>query len=334
MSASLPSRFRTLAGDARRRHWLRVSLLLILVVVPGLYGWLNRPPVQEAPDLVGPSVVVLANQSGVAATVNMVLSVGLGDDERSSKLQLTVLPTSNISGTVRLTVELNDFPSGTKGASGTPRNLPVIQAPGPDSVYGSLAQAAPSPPPGYQDYAVTEPAAPMAPTIITIVAEKATIGEAEKGAQLRVAFPDLVGEAPGANPSVGYPLQYLYSGAGASQGSSGNGYPLALQAGTSTFSAGGTRLSDYQILTGDSPVLLGSGWHWNGVNDVTVLAANVGTEDQQQHDLFYSGIALGLAAGAVIALLVELIPAESAADPQKSVAGPHPADAKADVPPG
>jgi hypothetical protein len=302
-----------------------VFLLLILVIAPGTYGFLNLPSAQEAPDLVGPSIVVLASQPGVAATVNMVLSAGLGAAGQSSKLQLTVLPASSISAPVTLTVELNDFPSGTTGVSGTPQKLPLIQAPAANSSYGSLAEAAPSPPAGYQDYAVTERFASTRPAIITIMARKANIGEATAGAQLRVAFPVLVGEAPGANPSVGYPLQYLYSGAQAPQPSSATGYPLALQAGTSMFSAGSTRLSDYQILAGDSPLQLGLDWRWDGVNDVTVLAANVATEDRQQDDVFYAGVALGLAAGAVISLLVELIPVESAAEPEKP-AGHTPAD--------
>jgi len=138
------------------------------------------------------------------------------------------------------------------------------------------------------------------------MAQNAEIGEAEAGAQLRVAFPGLVGETPGASPSVGYPLQDLYSGALA-QSPAGSQYPLALQAGTSTFFPGDIRLSDYQILAGDSPVPYSLGWRWVGVNDISVLAANVATEDKDQQDLFTSGVALGLAAGAVISLLVELL---------------------------
>jgi hypothetical protein len=142
------------------------------------------------------------------------------------------------------------------------------------------------------------------------MAPNTQIGEATAGAQLRVAFPNLVGEAPGASPSVGYPLQFLYSGAQASPSSSATApatwYPLALQAGTAWFKPGGIRLADYQVLAGDSPVPLGGDWRWAGVNDVTVLAANVGMEDKDQDIVFYAGVALGLATGALISLLVEL----------------------------
>jgi hypothetical protein len=306
-----PRRKKTAAGDSGKRHWrhwVRVLLLLILVVVPGTYGFRNLPRTPEAPELIGPSIVVLASQARVAATVNMVLSVGLGADGQSSQLQLTVLPASGINLPLTLTVELNDFPAGTTGVSGTQPKLPVIQAPAATSPYSSLAEAAPPPPEGYQDYAVTEPITSTStpPPPITIMAPNTPIGEATAGAQLRVAFPDLVGEAPGANPSAGYQLGSLYSGAQASKSATTVGYPLALQAGTSWFKPGGIRLADYQILAGDSPVPLGGDWRWAGVNDVTVLAANVGIEDKNQDNVFYAGVALGLAAGAVITLLVEL----------------------------
>ena len=59
---------------------------------------------------------------------------------------------------------------------------------------------------------------------------------------------------------------------------------------------------------------LNNQWSWDGINDVTALAADVAIQDAAQNQLFYSGIALGVAAGAVITLFLELIPA----DPVKS----------------
>jgi hypothetical protein len=300
-----------LPGDARRRHRLRVSILLLLAVGPGLYGWLTQPRAQEAPTLVGPSIVVLANQRNVAATVNMVLSEGSGG--QSSELRMSILPTSKVTGPVTLTVELDDFPAGVTGEDGTPEQLPVIHAPAGNPVFGSPPEAAPTPAAHYADYAVIEPLGQLTPAQITVIARHTQIGEASQGAQLRVAFPDLIGEAPGPNPSVGYPLQDLYTGQiQASQLSSGQAYPLALQAGKSTFSAAGTGLAGYQSVAGDSPLLLGSMWAWNGINDATVLAVNVATQDREQYKVFLSGIALGVAGGAVIALLLELIPPEPA----------------------
>jgi hypothetical protein len=267
-----------------------------------------------------------ASQKDVAATVNMVLSVGLGADGQSSQLQLTVEPASSIKG-VTLTVELNDFPAGTTEVSGPPQKLSVIRPPAANSAYSSLAEAAPPPPPGYQDYLATEQVTSAPPSPITIMAPDAQIGEAALGAQLRVEFPDLVGEAPGASPSVPYQSQSLYSGGQAAQSSPAAEYPLALQAGTSTFSPGGISLSDYEILAGDSPIQLGQDWHWDGVNDVTVLAANVGMESRDQDNVFYAGIALGLATGALISLLVELLwdkkkPEQAGTPPASGAANP------------
>lgn len=292
---------------SRKRDWLRILLLLLCVAGPGYIGYQTRPQVQEAPELVGPSIVILASQKGLAATVNQVLQDGPGAGGPST-LQLTVLPASTVSGTVTLTVELDNFPDGTTEVSGTNQNLTVIHALGANSAYGTLAQSAPPPAPEHQDYAVNETiTATTSSDSITIKAPNAEIGEGTSGAQLRVAFPDLVGEAPGANPTAGYQLQNLFSGALASQSGTAKVYPPTLQAGSSIFYPAGTSLSDYQILAGDSPAPYGSGWRWDGVNDISVLAANVKAEDKASRYLFYSGVAFGLAAGALISLFVELI---------------------------
>ena len=60
----------------------------------------------------------------------------------------------------------------------------------------------------------------------------------------------------------------------------------------------------------DSPIQLGSQWYWDGINDVTALAANISAQDTDQKHLFYSGVAFGVAAGAMISLVLELIPAD------------------------
>jgi hypothetical protein len=315
---------RALVGTSWRRHWLRVGLCLALVVGPGLFGLFYLPGVQEAPDLVGPKIVILANQQDVAATVNMVLTVYPTHAVPSSKLQLTIVPTSAISASAMLTVELDDFPYGTRDISG-PSQLSTIYPPAANSASASSLQAAPPSPDGYSDYVVTGQAlGPQKPAMIIIETQDMPVGEKTDGAQLRVTFPALVGETPGANPSSSFPLQNLYSGAQAS--SSGSGSPLALQAGMSTFIFQGTPLSDYQFLAGDSPIPLGSLWFWDGINDVTALAANIGIQDADQQHLFYSGVAFGVAAGAVISLFLELIPA----DPVRR----HRAHRNAGIPPG
>lgn len=308
-------------GASRRRHRIRVVVLGSFVAVPLLAGWLIRPRVQEVPNVVGPSVVVLASQPGVAATVNATLSLDHGHESHASELQLQLLATSKISGTVGLTVELNDFPSGTTVAGA--RIVPV-RPPAAGSVSAALPVAAVPYPPGYRDYAV--PAAltrlknsSPALTTITILAPK-PIGEDSRGAQLRVAFPVLRGEGPGANASAVYQIQDLFPGASSLPGS-GQGHPVALQAGRSTFSAAGISLASYQILAGDPPTLLSTkSWAWDGINDATVLAANVHTQDIEQLKVFWSGLAIGLASATVIALILELIPAEPGTGSEETLA--------------
>ena len=57
-----------------------------------------------------------------------------------------------------------------------------------------------------------------------------------------------------------------------------------------------------------NPTLLGGdSWTWIGINGVTMLAANVSAQDNQQNDLFHSGVFLGVAASALIAFFTELL---------------------------
>jgi hypothetical protein len=297
-----------MVSTAWRRHWFRVSLCVILVAVPALIGWLLRPSPEEAPYLVGPKIVVMADQKDVAATVNMVLTVYPAHAVPSSKLQLTIVPAS-ASGSATLTVELDDFPSGTTDIS-APSQLSTIQAPVASSASAAPLQAAPQTPRNYSDYVVTgQTLGQKTPARITIVTENTPVGEAIKGAQLRVTFPALVGETPGANPSASLSPTDLYRGAPAPS-SSAPDFPLALQAGSAAFMFPSTNLSEYQFLAGDSPVQLGSQWSWDGINDVTALAANIAAQDRDNDHLFYSGVAFGVAGGALISLVLELIPAD------------------------
>ena len=117
-----PGSARRRAADAGR-HRIRVAVLFVSFAVPLLVGWLIRPRVQEAPDVVGPSITVLASQQGISATVTTALSIGDVHGGQTSTLRLTFLATSKITGTVHLAIELNDFPSGTKVAGA--RLLPV-----------------------------------------------------------------------------------------------------------------------------------------------------------------------------------------------------------------
>ena len=146
------------------------------------------------------------------------------------------------------------------------------------------------------------------------------IGEITKGGQLRVAFPTFTGETPGSQfsaPACGTqgsltggpdaPICASLSGSPGSAAQARWSVPT-LQAGQSTLASGDPGLlASYQYLAGDAPTLLnGSGWTWTGINGATMLAANVTAEGTQQNNVFYSGIYLGVAAAAAIALITEL----------------------------
>jgi hypothetical protein len=138
------------------------------------------------------------------------------------------------------------------------------------------------------------------------------IGENSHGAQLRVAFPNFVGEEPGYQ-------SFRACGSAASRtasystickqlrNQSQRATPL-LEANTTTFSSADPALEDYQYLAGDNPTLLGGNrWRWSGINGVTMLAASVPAQDNEQDDLFYSGLLLGVAAGAGMGCVTELL---------------------------
>ena len=140
------------------------------------------------------------------------------------------------------------------------------------------------------------------------------IGEIAKGGQLRVAFPTFAGETPGSQytaPACGTngTLNATICASLGSSAAQANWSVPDLQAGQSTLASGDPGLlASYQYLAGDAPTLLnGSGWTWKGINGATVLAANVISEANQQNDVFYSGIFLGVAAAAAIAFITELL---------------------------
>ena len=299
-------------------------LLCLLVAVPAFLGWHLRPQLQEAPPVVEPSVYVAANQPGVAATVDLDLAVGLGKTRRSSQLKITLVATSKVSGPVTLTLALYAFRKGTRSAAGTPA-LTSVGPPAASSLLGSLPLAATIHLTNYHDYEVSVPITARHPVGVITVMAPAPIGESTSGDQLRVALPSLAGEGNGAHPGTSFPLGDLFSQAPAALVLSGQGYPVALQAGTSSFT-GGPRipLFRYQVLAGDSPLPLGTSWAWYQISGAKVLAADLAGEDAQQNRLFYSGIAFGVAAGALISLLVEVIPVESitGTSKRKEDAGP------------
>jgi hypothetical protein len=281
-------------GERRRRSerfwsWLRFVVSLLVAIGLGVWGWMLRPSAAKPISVSLPKITVLANQQGVTATVDMVLSSDLGQTPPYS-LTLTITPT-NPRQSVMFAVSFGGFPKPASGTGPVHKShkayYTVI-----NSTPGSSGAASQSKP---FRYTSSRP-----------------IGENALGAQLRVAFPDLVGEQPGSPSSqacgLATSLLGSYSTICKQLGNQPQWVPPLLEAGTTTFSSPDPALGGYQYLAGDDPTLLGGNrWMWSGINGVTMLAASVQAQDNEQNDLFYAGLLLGVAASAGIACITELL---------------------------
>lgn len=281
-------------GERRPRSerfwsWLRVAVLLLVALGLGVWGYLLRPSAAKRLSVFLPKITVLANKRDVTATVDMTLSSNLSQTPPYS-LTLTITP-ANPSQSVKFAVSFGGFPtpaSGTGPLHGSHNAYYTVinSTPG---LFGAASRGKPF------TFTSSQP-----------------IGENSQGAQLRVAFPDLIGEQPGTPSSqacgLAASLVGSYSTICTQLGNQPQWAPTLLEAGTTTFSSPDPALGNYQYLAGDSPTLLdGNRWMWSGINGVTMLAASVQAQDNEQNDLFYAGLLLGVATGAGISCITEFL---------------------------
>jgi hypothetical protein len=269
---------------------IRLVILLLLAVGLGWWGWLLRPTPEKPISVSEPRITIVANQPDVTATVDMTLSSDLGQATPYT-LTLTLTP-ANPGQDVTFAVSFGNFPAAAASGTG-----PLH---GPKTAQYALISSTPG-----------LPGAALLGKPFTYASAQ-QIGENSQGAQLRVAFPNLIGEQPGAASvkgcgragSLASPLSTICS----QLGNKPTWSTPSLDAGTSTFSSPDPALGNYQYLAGDDPTLLGGNqWMWTGVNGVQVLAANVQAQGNAQNQLFYAGLLLGVAASAGIACLAELL---------------------------
>lgn len=264
----------------------------------------------------------------VAAFVLAAMAGGIGwllrnsTSSHVSTLQLTITPTQ-ASRPVVFTVTLSNFPRHTTGTPLVPLAEPPATSAG-IARFGPASQAQPRAGPRYADYYVQQvfPAAGSPGPGPIVITSAAPLGEDEAGTQLRVAIPRIVGEVPGVRIPAGKTGQTLYAGSASAPGFFGSAFVPTLLPGLSTFtvrSPPAAPLADFQVLAGDPPTtLLGREWAWNGINGATVLAANVAAQDDAQIRLFWAGLALGLAGGAVVTGVIELLTAARGDDRAQS----------------
>jgi len=289
---------------------VRAGLYLAAAIVFFMLGNHFKPGSEPQLPVREPTVNVLTNDPAFAGSVNMSLSAS-GQQNQLYSLKLTITPASAVpQGTsVRVTF------------GSVPQPIPSLKT-------GSFS----SPQGGKEYYEAASPTATAtgAQTYSATYTSGQQIGEDASGGRLRVAFPSFTGETPGKQYSApacspqGSLAAPQYAALCASLGSDAAQWSVpVLQAGQSTLISGDPGLAGYQYLTGDSPTLLnGSGWTWTGINGATVLAADVAAEDTQQNNVFYSGIYLGVAASAAIALVAELFRPVWRKDPPEHEAAP------------
>jgi hypothetical protein len=274
---------------------LRAGVFLVAVVLSGTFGFALRPSGEPQLPVREPTVNILTTDSKFTGSVDMSLSTS-GKQDQLYSLSLTITPATGGLGGTKVRVIFGSVP----------QPIPSLKT-------GSFS----SPQLGteYYESALPTTTATGAQAYSATYKSGQQIGEAASGGRLRVAFPVFTGETPGLQysvPACGSQGSFAgpeYSRLCASLGSNRtHWYVPVLQAGQSTLKSGDPALAGYQYLSGDEPTLLGGiGWTWVGINGATVLAADVAAEDTQQDHLFYSGILLGVAASAAIALVAELL---------------------------
>jgi hypothetical protein len=274
---------------------LRACVFLAAAIVFFVLGNRLKPGSEPQLPVSEPTVTVLTDDPTFAGSVDMSLSV-TGQKNQLYSLRLTITPATPVSKDTKVEVSFGSVP----------RPIPGLKA-------GILS----SPQGGNEYYEVAYPTATAtgALTYKYTYTSAQQFGEATGGGRLRVAFPAFTGETPGSQFSApacgakgsltGGPYANICHTLG---GSAPQWSVPVLQAGQSTLTSGDPGLAGYQYLAGDVPTLLnGSGWTWTGINGATVLAADVTAEDAQQSNVFKSGIYLGVAASAAIALITELL---------------------------
>lgn len=270
---------------------VRACAFIVLAIIFYVKGHQLVPGAEPSLPVTEPTVTVLANQKALPAAVDMSLSAS-GGEKQAYELTLIIIPSVAVPPNTVVKVWFDGVPPQEGNNAG--RVLVNGQ-------YEYLETAAPA----------TGPA--QAPAYKATYYSAQPIGENTGGGRIRVAFPDLYGETPGpqySQQACGGPatsISGLYAGICASlpPGAS-NWWAPVLQAGKSTLTS--TGLAGYEYLAGDAPTLLGgNGWTWEGVNGPTLLADSVTAQDAQQSDVFRGGIYLGIAGGAAIAFVAELL---------------------------
>jgi hypothetical protein len=137
-----------------------------------------------------------------------------------------------------------------------------------------------------------------------------SLGSVSTGSKLRIAFP-LVGsegQTPVAESYVPLPPDELNDMIQSPSSLPDQVYQPNIVPAVTKYFGGSENLLNFQVLSADPPTLAPDrSWSWNGVSDVTVLAQDLVAADAAQNRLFWSGILIGVAGGAAIVFVLELL---------------------------
>ena len=278
---------------------LRACVFLAAAIVFFVHGNSLKPGSDPQLQVDEPTVTVLTTDTRFAGSVNMSLFAS-GQQNQLYNLKLTITPAAPVSPSTPVEVSFGNVPHPIPGLQ-----TGIVSSAQSGNEYFKVLYPT-----------VTKTGAQMYTDTYTSAQQ---FGDKAQGGRLRVAFPTFTGETPGSQFSTpacatqgslatGPDAVICKSLGGPGSAARDRWSVPVLQAGQSTLTSAGLGLAGYQYLAGDAPTLLnGSGWTWTGVNGATVLAADVAAEDTSQNNVFKSGIYLGVAAAAAIALIAELL---------------------------
>lgn len=323
-------------GDQVARLSLRLAAIVCLALLAAWFGSRLLPREPPTRNFVRPQITVYADQPGVMSALSISLvantdvpaisepSIVNSPIELGYKLDFTLSILSPVTKPIMFVVVLENFPSLT-GSGIVPLTWSAVNTARSGAAASGTAVPGPPVPPNASGSDLRSylsqpfPVRPR-PTNVPAGAVRAgestsleltslySLGSVSGGSKLRIVFPLIENEASLQLPSLPIAASEFSAVIKNFPSLRGPLYQPDIAPATTEYRGLGEDLSDFGELSGDPPVLApDGGWSWSGVGNVTVLAQDLVAADDEQHRLFWSGILIGVAGGAVIAAVLELI---------------------------
>ena len=326
-------------GERQRVSWpaIRITVAALFTIGFGLAGFSLRPADENVPDPPTPSIQILTDRPGVSLSVTVSMFMDskarseiarrtssgatthfLSPPRPDNQIFLNIATTGRLTQPVNLVIELNGFPptraeGGLEGLTLLQPEIPKSQ-PRAGTFRAKSASTAAFP---LHSYVISELMYPIssAPSIggLALDSDYQT-GTAVSATQIRLSLP-VVNESSasdqGQPPSVpkGEPAADWFPDqlVPRSLHLPARLYQPALQFASESFYDFDIDSSNYEILSGDPPVIDEGTWSWRDTNDVTVLAENLTAQASEQTRTFWSGVLMGVAGAGLITVALEAI---------------------------